>query len=290
MLSDQAAGLLSRCAFPKPKSPLACAVSGGPDSLALMVLAVAAGCAVTAYHVDHGLRDGSAEEADVVRRNAEAVRASFVSLRVEVAPGANQEARARAARFSALPPDVATGHTADDQAETVLLNLVRGAGADGLVGMRLGPRHPILRLRRSETERLVTSMHLEVVRDPTNRDRAFRRNRIRNEVLPLLSEVGARDVVAVITRQCELIADDVALLETLAAAIDVTDARELAAAPVALARRSVRAWLKEISASPLPPDSATVERVLSVARGEVLACEVPGGLRIRRSRGHLVAG
>ena len=244
MLSDQAAALLERCAFPSPGSELACAVSGGPDSLALMVLAVAAGCRVTAYHVDHGLRSGSAAEADVVRRNADAVGAAFVALRVEVAPGANLEARARTARFSALPPEVATGHTADDQAETVLLNLVRGAGADGLVGMRLGPRHPILRLRREETERLVGSLRLEVVRDPSNRDRALRRNRIRNEVLPLLSEIGSRDVVAVISRQCELLADEVALLDSLASAIDATDVKQLAAAPVALGA-ALRAHLAE---------------------------------------------
>jgi tRNA(Ile)-lysidine synthase len=254
-----------------------------------MVLAVAAGCQVTAYHVDHGLRAESAEEADVVRRNAEILGADFAALRVEVAKGANLEARARAARFSALPPEVATGHTADDQAETVLLNLVRGAGADGLVGMRLGPRHPILRLRREETERLVESMRLDVVRDPSNRDRAFRRNRVRNELLPLLDEIGSRDVVAVIARQCELLADETALLDALASAIDATDAKQLAGAPIALARRSVRAWLKMLSGSSMPPDAAAVERVLAVARGESLACEIAGGVRISRHRGRLVA-
>lgn len=255
-----------------------------------MVLAVAAGCRVTAYHVDHGLRPGSAEEAEVVRRNAEVLGAEFVALRVEVAKGANLEARARAARFSALPPEVATGHTADDQAETVLLNLLRGAGADGLVGMRLGPRHPILRLRREETERLVASLRLEVVRDPSNRDRAFRRNRVRNEVLPLLTEIGSRDVVAVISRQCELLAEETALLDALASAIDATDAKQLAAAPVALARRSVRAWLRALNGSSLPPDAAAVERVLSVARGDALACEIAGGVRISRHRGRMIAG
>jgi tRNA(Ile)-lysidine synthase len=289
VLSEQAAALLSRCAFPPPGSAVACAVSGGPDSLALMVLAIAQGCRVTAYHVDHGLRAGSAEEADIVRQNAQVLGADFVGLRVEVAPGANLEARARGARFSALPPDVATGHTADDQAETVLLNLLRGAASDGLVGMRFGARHPILRLRREETERLVESMRLEVVRDPSNRDRAFRRNRVRDELLPLLSEIGSRDVVAVIARQCEILADETALLDALAAAIDATDAKQLTGAPIALARRCVRTWLKVVSGSSLPPDSASVERVLSVARGDVLACEIPGGVRISRHRGRLVA-
>ena len=127
------------------------AVSGGPDSLALMVLAVAAGCDVVAYHVDHGIRAGSSAEARVVASAANRLGVRFVALSVDCAPGANLEARARAARYAALPRGVATGHTADDQAETILLNLMRGAGLDGLSGMAVGPAHPILALRRVET-------------------------------------------------------------------------------------------------------------------------------------------
>ncbi|MGD0742979.1 MAG: tRNA lysidine(34) synthetase TilS [Acidimicrobiales bacterium] len=288
MLSELAAELLGRCRFPPKGEPLACAVSGGADSLALLVLAAAAGCEATAYHVDHGIRPGSAAEAEVVHAGAERLGVGFVGLHVDVAPGPNLEARARKARFAALPPDVATGHTADDQAETVLLNLLRGAGADGLSGMRLGRRHPILGLRRQETERLVASLGLEVVTDPSNTDPTYRRNRIRRELVPLLADVSGRDVVAVIVRQAELIADDVAVLDELARGIDAGSAAELTNAPAALARRAVRAWWKDQSGAPYPPDSGTVERVLAVARGEVLACEVPGGRRLRRSHGRLV--
>ena len=288
LLTELAAELLGRCTFPSKGERLACAVSGGADSLALLALAVAAGCEATAYHVDHGIRPGSAGEAEVVRAGAERLGARFVGLRVEVAPGPNLEARARRARFDALPPDVATGHTADDQAETVLLNLLRGAGADGLSGMRAGRRHPILGLRRHETGRLVHSLGLEVVTDPSNQDPSYRRNRVRHELVPLLADVAGRDVVTVIVRQAELIADEVALLDDLAAGIDATSATELANAPVALARRAVRAWWKYQSAGLYPPDAATVERVLAVARGEVAACEVPGGRRLRRSHGRLV--
>lgn len=288
MLSELAASLLGRCAFPPKGEPLACAVSGGADSLALLALAVAAGCDATAYHVDHGIRPGSAAEAAVVRAAAERLGAGFVGLRVEVAPGPNLEARAREARFAVLPPDVATGHTAEDQAETVLMNLLRGAGADGLSGMRLGRRHPILGLRRAETARLVESLGLEVVDDPSNTDASYRRNRIRAQVLPLLADVAGRDVVAVIARQAEHIADDVAQLDDLAAGIDATSAAELTQAPVALARRAIRMWLKERSTPPYPPDAATVERVLAVARGDAVACEVSGGRRLRRSHGRLV--
>jgi tRNA(Ile)-lysidine synthase len=288
VLSELAAELLGRCTFPPRGEQLACAVSGGADSLALLALAVAAGCEATAYHVDHGIRPGSAGEADVVRAGAERLGAAFAALRVEVAAGPNLEARARQARFAALPPDCATGHTAEDQAETVLLNLLRGAGADGLSGMRPGRRHPILRLRRAETVRLVGSLGLEVVADPSNADPAYRRNRIRQELVPLLADVAGRDVVAVIARQAELLADDVALLDELAAGIDATSAAELTNAPVALARRAVRGWLKEQSTAFYPPDAATVERVLAVAHGDAGACEVAGGRRLRRSHGHLI--
>ncbi|HEX5365549.1 MAG TPA: ATP-binding protein, partial [Acidimicrobiales bacterium] len=123
-------------------------MSGGADSLALLVLAARAGCRVTAVHVDHGLRPGSAGEADVVRAVAADVGAGFRAERVEVAPGPDLEARARAARYAVLPPGALTGHTADDQAETVLLNLIRGAGLEGLAGMRADQRRPLLALRR----------------------------------------------------------------------------------------------------------------------------------------------
>src|SRR5438105_1748979 len=106
--------LLPRCTFPPAGSDVACAVSGGADSLALLVLAVAAGCRATAVHVDHGLRAGSAADADVVRDAARRLGAGFRAERVDVGAGPNLEARARVARYAVLPPDVLTGHTADD--------------------------------------------------------------------------------------------------------------------------------------------------------------------------------
>jgi len=264
---------------------VACAVSGGADSLALLVLAVAAGCRATAYHVDHGLRPGSADEAAVVAAAADRLGAGFRALSVKVEPGPNLEARARAARRSALPADAATGHTADDQAETVLLNLLRGAGLDGLAGMRGGPRHPILALRRIETRRLCAEAGLSVVSDPTNVDPAYRRNRLRHQVLPLLEEVAERDVAAVIARQAELLADDAELLDRLAVGIDPTSVDDLARAPAPLARRALRSWLR--SAEGHPPSAAAVERVMEVVRLEARAAEVGGGLLVRRTAGRL---
>jgi tRNA(Ile)-lysidine synthase len=279
--------LLTRSNFPAAGTDVTCAVSGGADSLALLVLAVAAGCRATAAHVDHGLRAGSAAEAEVVAAAAARLGAGFRRLQAEVRPGPNLEARARRARYAVLPPDVLTGHTADDQAETVLVNLCWGAGLDGLAGM--GPDgHPLLGLRRSETEALCAAEGLTPVDDPSNADPAFRRNRVRHEALPLLADIARRDVAAVVARQAALLRADADLLEGLATAIDPTDAASLAAAPVALARRAVRRWLTTSAESGRhPPDAAAVERVLSVARGEVRATEVTGIGRVSRSGGRL---
>ncbi|MGE3620187.1 MAG: tRNA lysidine(34) synthetase TilS [Acidimicrobiia bacterium] len=275
------AGLLARCDLPPPGTPVTCAVSGGADSLALLVLATEAGCRATAVHVDHGLRPGSAAEAEVVAAAAAARGAGFRAERVEVAPGPNLEARARVARYAALGPGALTGHTADDLAETVLLNLVRGAGLDGLAGFDPS-RRPLRRLRRAETAALCVAVGLDPVRDPSNEDPAFRRNRVRHELLPLLDAIAERDVVPLLARQAELARADRSLLDELAAGLDPTDARALAAAPLPLARRAVRRWLRT-GPERHPPSSAEVERVLAVARGEAVACELGGGRRVVRS-------
>jgi len=275
------ADLLPRCTFPVPGTVVACAVSGGADSLALLVLAVSAGCDVEAIHVDHGTRPGSAGEAGVVEAAAQRFGARFRAERVQVAPGPNLEARLRAARYGVLPADVLTGHTADDQAETVLLNLLRGSGTAGVAGMR-PDRKPILALRRSETEALCRSLGLEPVVDPSNASPAFRRNRIRHELLPLAHDIAQRDVSVLINRAAALAREDDDLLEQLATAIDPTDARALASAPQALAARAVRRWLAPALGG-YAPDRDAVDRVLAVARCEAVACEVFGGVVVRRS-------
>jgi len=250
----------------------------------MLALAVEAGLCVTAVHVDHGVREGSADEADVVRDAARVLGSAFRAEHVDLAPGPNLEARARDARRRVLGPDAMTGHTADDQAETVLLNLVRGAGLDGLRGMRAGPTKPILALRRDETRALCRARGFVVVEDPTNDSPVHRRNRVRHEVLPLLDDVAERDVAAVLARSASVLAGDADLLDELAAALDPTDARALAAAPPPLARRAIRRWLT----GQHPPDAATVERVLAVARGEIRATEVGEGVRVGRTRGRLL--
>jgi tRNA(Ile)-lysidine synthase len=307
--------LLPRCVFPPTGSPLTCAVSGGPDSLALLVLAVAAGCRVTAVHVDHGLRPGSAAEADVVAEAAARFGAAFRRERVVVPDGPNLEARARAARFAVLPPSVATGHTMDDQAETVLLNLLRGAGLDGVGAMPPGPEHPLLALRRTETTGLCAAVGLTPVTDPSNDDRRHLRNRVRHELLPLLADLGRRDPVPLLARQAAVAREDTTLLDILAAEAvpDPADAVALSAAPRPLARRAVRRWLRGSAATAAaggragtdragtdraggdraggdrhPPSLAEVERVLAVAAGRAVGTELAGGVRVHRTAQRLV--
>ena len=257
-------------------------MSGGADSTALVALAIASGCVVTAVHVDHGLRAGSAAEADLVAATCARVGATFRRVSVDVMPGPNLEARARSARYGVLPPAVLTGHPADDPAETEQLTVLRGAAGSGLAGMRPGFRRPLLAVRRAETVSLCHDLGLETVDDPSNRDLRFARNRIRHRVLPLLTETSARDLVPVLCRQADIIRDDTDLLDELAAQLDPTDARVMALAPVALARRAIRRWLTELDPHRHPPDLATVARVLDVVAGTAIACEISGARRVQR--------
>ncbi|NND75307.1 MAG: tRNA lysidine(34) synthetase TilS [Ilumatobacter sp.] len=272
--------LLSRCTLPPAGEAVVCAFSGGPDSAALVALAARAGCVVTAVHVDHGLRPDSAHDAELARRIADQLGVTFRCEQADVADGPNLEARARDARRLLLGDDALTGHTADDQAETTLLALLRGSGAAGLAGMQPDVRKPLLRLRRAETHRLCDLLELEVADDPTNDDPRFRRNRVRNELLPLTADIADRDVVPLIARAADLLRDDDGYLDDLAATLDPTDARQLAVAPLPLSRRALRRWLTNDG---YPPDSAAIERVLAVARGDATGCEVGGGLTVRRS-------
>jgi tRNA(Ile)-lysidine synthase len=287
-LNPEVVDLAARCPFPPPGTPVTCAVSGGADSLALLALAVAAGCTPTAVHVDHGLRPGSDTEAGVVAAAAHRLGAGFRAVTVAVTAGPNLEARARQARYDALPADVLTGHTADDRAETVLLHLLRGAGITGLAALAPGPRRPLAGLRRADTERVCALLGLEVVHDPSNLDPVHRRNRVRHELLPLAADIAGRDLVPVLTRQADLLGELDAWVVDLAARIDPTSAADLGSAPTPVARVAVRRWLVEAGVGDgYVVDAASVDRVLAVARGTVVATEVAGGWRVARSRNHL---
>jgi len=203
---------------------------------------------------------------------------------VQIEPGPNLQARARQARWAALPAGALTGHTADDRAETMLINLLRGTGLDGLAA--LGPRatRPLLALRRRETRAVCDHLGIAPIEDPSNSDRRFVRTRVRSELMPLLDDIAGRDIVPLLTRAADLIGDDLDLVDDLASTLDPTDAKALAAAAPARARRAVRRWL---AGDGYPPDAASVARVLAVAGGAERACELPGGRRVERHRQRL---
>ncbi|MEY3656971.1 MAG: tRNA(Ile)-lysidine synthase [Actinomycetota bacterium] len=282
-LSPSVKPLLDRCDFPPAGTQVSLAISGGPDSMALLLLAHAAGLVITAIHVDHQLRPNSAKDASIIRAVTDQLGVELVVHTVNVGDGPNLEARARSARYSMFPAEIMTGHTEDDQAETVLINLLRGAGAQGLAAMRPGHSRPLLRIRRTETRALCAEMDIATVNDLTNEDPRFLRNRVRHELLPLMSDISQRDPMPLLARTADVLRADNDLLDELAREIDPTDAKALAIAPRPLAHRAIRQWL----ADPYPPDLATLERVLAVARGDVLACDVGENRQIRRSKQRL---
>jgi tRNA(Ile)-lysidine synthase len=278
--------------------PVVVGCSGGPDSVALVALACDARLAPVAVHVDHGLRPGGDGEQAQVAAVAGVLGAAFDGRRVTLAPGANLEARARDARYAALADArsahvasaVLVAHTDDDQAETVLLNVLRGSAASGLAGMaaRRGTLvRPLLGFRRTETAAICAALGLATLHDPMNDDDTFRRIAVRRRVLPLLEAVAGRDLVPVLARQAELLRDESEFLDDLARAAWPTPggatARALASLPIVLARRAIRVWL-----GPPPPSSAEVDRVLRVASGARRATELAGGRTVRRSSGRLV--
>lgn len=179
--------------------PLGLAVSGGPDSLALLLLAhEALPGEVAVASVDHGLRPEAVQEVAFVGQVCAALDIAFTSLSVRVAAG-NLQAKAREARYAALAGWVearglgalATAHHADDQAETLLMRLVRGSGLAGLAGVRAASLlpdgetpllRPLLDWRKAELEQVVAAAGLVPVRDPSNVDPSFDRVRVRKHL------------------------------------------------------------------------------------------------------------
>jgi tRNA(Ile)-lysidine synthase len=303
LVADRAAKALAPAGVPAAGDGVAVAVSGGADSLALLhtlrALAGPRGWRVAVVTVDHGLRPGSAADAAYVADHAKAL--GLPALLRTLAPAAleahrraGQEGAARAARYQALWPAadelgcrwLATGHTLDDQAETVLLQLLRGAGPDGLAGMAVRSGRllrPLLTARRAETRACCAALGLDFREDPTNAEDGPLRNRVRHQLLPLLEELrpGATLTLA---RTAALAADerdwlDPLVAEALAAALTKgaaegaaggvagvevlgLDVEALAGLPVALARRVVRAAARR-AGQPVP-DAATTDRILSL--------------------------
>ena len=277
--------LLQRCTFDPPGTPVRCGVSGGADSLALLVLAVHAGLEVTAVHVDHGIRPDSSAETDLVATSAERFGASFEAHTVVVEPGPNLEERARDARRSVLGAGALTGHTADDQAETVLLQLMFGAGPKGIAAMVPGPAKPLLDLRRADTEAVCTAAGISWFSDPSNVDPRFRRNRVRAELIPLMNDIADRDVVPLLVRSAAKVGAAQAVLDQLLPDGDPADTRWLQTLPDSVATLVVRRWLSEQIGRPL--SAAATTRVMEVVAHTRKATELSGGRRLHRSDGLL---
>lgn len=203
---------------------LGLAVSGGPDSLALLLLAQAAiPGRVEAATVDHGLRPESAAEAAEVARICADLGVPHAALAVEVAPG-NIQAEARTARYAALADwagqrglaALATGHQADDQAETLLMRLNRASGVAGLAGTRErgtvsgGPLpllRPVLGWRRAELGDVVRGAGLVAAEDPSNANDRFDRVRIRKALV----DADWLDVAAIAQSAAHIAEADAAL-------------------------------------------------------------------------------
>lgn len=277
--------LLPRCGFAPGGTAAVCGVSGGADSLALLVLATAARLDVTAVHVDHGLRAGSTEEANLVASVATRFGAAFRAERIDIAPGSDLEARARSARRGVLGAGALTGHTADDQAETVLINLMRGAGVDGLAAMVPSPSKPLLGLRRADTEALCIAFDLTPFNDPSNADPRFVRNRVRHELLPLVADISERDPVPLLVRTADRARAAAGTIDELASTIDPTNCQQLRSIKREIAAAALRSWLRDHAGH--PPSFAELERVFDVVGLRSTATELSGGRRVRRSGGVL---
>ncbi|MFN2452114.1 MAG: tRNA lysidine(34) synthetase TilS [Candidatus Dormibacteria bacterium] len=200
---------LDRDGILEPGETVLVACSGGPDSMtlldALVRLAPPRELRLVVAHVDHGLRRGSAAEADLPAAMAAAAGLPFHALSATVAGRGSPQDLARRARHTALSTcaaalgaqAIALGHTADDQAETVLMRVLRGADPRGLPAMRgreRGLARPLLRVWRADIEEYCLARRMTFICDPSNSDRRYLRTRVRHELLPALEAVfpGAR--------------------------------------------------------------------------------------------------
>ncbi len=247
--------ILLRCCFPQIADHevdryYEVAVSGGPDSLALALLSIASGQRVRIWHFDHEIRDSSAREAKEVEEFAQAIGAKFELVTQRIAPGPNLEARARTARRKSFPTGVATGHTMDDQAETFLINLMRGAGPSGLAAMRPSHAKPILFLRRSLTVGICNALALDPIHDESNASDDFLRNRVRHYLLPVLNEISQREITPLLSRTSNLLGTEDRYLDELASKVDPLDRKELRDCDAVLRLRALRQVISKLTGYP----------------------------------------
>jgi tRNA(Ile)-lysidine synthase len=274
--------------------------SGGPDSVCLLYslwhLRRLFKIRLAVFHFDHKLRPDSGKDAAYTRRLAERLKLPF-HLRAagdRAKKGVSVEAWATLARMTAANDVrremggrvIAEGHTLADQAETVLLNLIRGSGLEGIAGIEPGTREhalvqPLFDLERADVEAFCRALHLKPRRDPMNEDRRYLRAAIRHEVLPLLERATGRGVSASIARTADLLRGDRDELAAIAMtayrdAVDRErgddlrfDAAKLRDLPKPVASRVIRLGVYNVMsgdwAAPWTKDA--IEAVLDLARG-----------------------
>ncbi len=265
---------------------LGLAVSGGADSLALLLLAAAA-CRsrVMAATVDHGLRPEAAAEAQFVARICAALPVPHRILRVTVPSGGSLQARARNARYEALSAwakeeglqALLTAHHADDQAETLLMRLVRGSGPGGLAGIRAVSEigglivcRPLLGWRREALRRLVEEARLAPIDDPSNADEAYDRVRMRRQ----LAETPWLDPVA-LARSAAALAEAEQALDWTAQRLATEHVTEESGAlrldpvglPPELLRRLVLLCLRRVDPESAPRGEQVTALIETLMRG-----------------------
>lgn len=281
-------------------------VSGGRDSVALLHQLHAAGFReLIVCHLDHALRSESGAEARFVEKVAGRFGYECVLQREEISTLAKHrrkslETTARDARYAFFAhvarerdcPRLFLAHHADDQVETLLFNLFRGAAANGLAGMSpfvtrridglaLQISRPFLGTWREEIDEYVSQHRLAFVEDPSNTDRKFTRNRLRHEIIPLLEQAFGREIRRAIWRSAEILrAEDELLGDLVGEVTPELSVPALVIEPVAMLRRRLHAWLRSQGV----PDVgfAEVEAVRALLSGRAAKVNLPGGWHARR--------
>ena len=290
---------IRRYGLVSPGDRVICAVSGGADSMALLwglyLLKEKLGITLEAAHFNHNLRgEESQRDAEFVQKFCDFHDIPLHLGSGTVVPGKKGlEAAARDARYAflrSLGGVIATAHTADDNAETMLMHLLRGSGLRGLGGVTPksdGLIRPMLDVTREQVEAFLEENYIRHITDSSNDTDAFLRNRLRHHVMPLLRRENP-SIALGLSAAAQRIREDACLLDELAAAVDPTDVAALRAAPAPLRRRAIEGFLRR-NGFPEPTAEHIRQAEAVVFSDNPSARITLGGLILRRSYEKLCA-